>query len=155
LISSKQVNIVSVLLTGNFINWFRSLTWQIQRHGARFPTLGAAARIVNSLTQLQSATKYIDPQLAFLTNYTYALGVDDLVPFGASQFVLDPFPNLRGSDIDQISWSRPRRFYKILSSHFTNQSPLHSIIWRDSCGWICHQLDIGYLSFFFATWKLL
>jgi len=40
---------------------------------------------------VQSATKYIDPQLAFLTNYTYAFGVDDLVPFGASQFVLDSF----------------------------------------------------------------
>lgn len=57
----------------------------IQRHGARFPTLGAAARILSSLTQLQSATNYTDPRLAFLTNYTYTLGVNDLVPFGASQ----------------------------------------------------------------------
>ncbi|KAF8812207.1 acid phosphatase [Phlegmacium glaucopus] len=57
----------------------------IQRHGARFPTLGAAARIVTSIIKLQSATHYTDPRLTFLTNYTYALGANDLVPFGASQ----------------------------------------------------------------------
>ena len=68
------------------------MDFQIQRHGARFPTLGAAARIAISLTKLQSATHYTDPRLQFLTNYTYNLGVDDLVPFGASQFVTSFVP---------------------------------------------------------------
>ena len=69
---------------------------QIQRHGARFPTRGATKRIVASLTKLQSATNYTNSQLSFLTNYTYSLGADDLVPLGASQFVtLNLFSALR------------------------------------------------------------
>lgn len=44
--------------------------------------------------RLKSASKYLDPRLEFLTNYTYDLGEDDLVAFGAAQSV--PFP---GSDI--------------------------------------------------------
>ncbi|KAF8967497.1 phytase [Flammula alnicola] len=58
---------------------------QIQRHGARFPTSGATTRIVAAVQKLQSATHYTDSRLNFLHNYTYTLGKDDLVPFGAFQ----------------------------------------------------------------------
>ncbi|KAI0711023.1 phytase [Cerioporus squamosus] len=57
----------------------------IQRHGARFPTSGAAARIETALSKLQSATEITDPLLDFVKNYTYELGQDNLVPFGAAQ----------------------------------------------------------------------
>ncbi|KIM38767.1 hypothetical protein M413DRAFT_241634 [Hebeloma cylindrosporum] len=57
----------------------------IQRHGARFPTSGATTRIKVAIKKLQSATHYTDLPLAFLVNYTYSLGKDNLVPFGALQ----------------------------------------------------------------------
>ncbi|KAF8165911.1 phytase [Crassisporium funariophilum] len=58
---------------------------QIQRHGARFPTSGATEGILAAVAKLKSATHHTDPRLDFLTNYTYTLGINDLVPFGALQ----------------------------------------------------------------------
>ncbi|KAF9778341.1 phytase [Thelephora terrestris] len=57
----------------------------LQRHGARYPTSGAAKLILKALKKLQAATTYHDPNLHFLKNYTYDLGVNDLVQFGADQ----------------------------------------------------------------------
>ncbi|RDX55363.1 phytase [Lentinus brumalis] len=57
----------------------------IQRHGARFPTSGAAARIKAALSKLRAATDLTDPLLEFVQKYKYDLGQDDLVPFGATQ----------------------------------------------------------------------
>ncbi|TFK33287.1 histidine phosphatase superfamily [Crucibulum laeve] len=57
----------------------------IQRHGARFPTSGASKGIIAAVTKLKSATHYTDTKFDFLKNFTYALGTDDLVPFGALQ----------------------------------------------------------------------
>ncbi|KAJ3506030.1 hypothetical protein NLJ89_g7102 [Agrocybe chaxingu] len=57
----------------------------IQRHGARFPTSGATMGIVAAVNKLLAATSYADPRMDFLRNYTYSLGVADLVPFGALQ----------------------------------------------------------------------
>ncbi|TDL30133.1 phosphoglycerate mutase-like protein [Rickenella mellea] len=57
----------------------------IERHGARFPTASAGAQIEASLAKLQAVPKYTDPSLNFLKNFTYDLGHDDLVPFGAAQ----------------------------------------------------------------------
>ncbi|KAI0089102.1 phytase [Irpex rosettiformis] len=57
----------------------------LQRHGARFPTAGAAARILAALSKIQSATSFNDPNLEFLRNYEYALGTDDMVPYGAEE----------------------------------------------------------------------
>ncbi|KAJ6575775.1 acid phosphatase [Mycena vulgaris] len=57
----------------------------LQRHGARFPTSGASASIVSGVNKLQSVQNYTDARLDFLKNFTYALGVADLVPFGAHQ----------------------------------------------------------------------
>ncbi|KAF9463690.1 phytase [Collybia nuda] len=59
---------------------------QIQRHGARFPTAGPSAAIKAAVSKLQSAKVFTDPRLSFLENYTYDLGQDDLVPFGAQEF---------------------------------------------------------------------
>ncbi|KAI0329618.1 phytase [Cubamyces sp. BRFM 1775] len=57
----------------------------LQRHGARFPTSGAAVRIIAAINKLQAAEDYKDPMLTFVKDYKYSLGQDDLVPLGASQ----------------------------------------------------------------------
>ncbi|KAJ6536847.1 phytase [Mycena capillaripes] len=57
----------------------------LQRHGARFPTSGAATTIISGITKLQSVQHYNDARLDFLKTFTYSLGVADLVPFGAQQ----------------------------------------------------------------------
>ncbi|EMD40276.1 hypothetical protein CERSUDRAFT_79948 [Gelatoporia subvermispora B] len=59
----------------------------LQRHGARYPTSGAGAQIEAALAKLRTAKAYTDPRLAFLRNFTYDLGTNDLVAFGAAQSV--------------------------------------------------------------------
>ena len=60
-------------------------TFQLQRHGARYPTTGATRTITAALAKLQAATSYNDTKLDFLKSYTYDLGKDDLVKYGADQ----------------------------------------------------------------------
>ncbi|KAF8998836.1 phytase [Cyathus striatus] len=57
----------------------------LERHGARFPTSGATKRILSAVGKLQSAGEFTDPRLDFLRNFTYDLGQDNLVRFGALQ----------------------------------------------------------------------
>ncbi|EPQ58850.1 phytase, partial [Gloeophyllum trabeum ATCC 11539] len=57
----------------------------IQRHGARYPTSGAAQRLTSALAKLQSVQTYTDPSLRFLKMFKYDLGTDDLVGLGATQ----------------------------------------------------------------------
>ncbi|KIP06154.1 hypothetical protein PHLGIDRAFT_107300 [Phlebiopsis gigantea 11061_1 CR5-6] len=58
---------------------------QLQRHGARYPTSGATTGIKAALAKIQSAKEFKDPALSFLKSFTYDLGNNDLVPFGAAQ----------------------------------------------------------------------
>lgn len=58
---------------------------QIQRHGARFPTSSAGKNIQSAVAKLKAVKTYRDPRLDFLTHFTYDLGSDDLVAFGAAQ----------------------------------------------------------------------
>ncbi|KAF8549943.1 acid phosphatase [Imleria badia] len=57
----------------------------LQRHGARFPEKGPGKAIQKSVKKLKRAKKFKDPKLAFVDQYEYTLGIDDLVPFGAAQ----------------------------------------------------------------------
>ncbi|KAJ7686903.1 phytase, partial [Mycena rosella] len=57
----------------------------LQCHDAHFPTSGAATTIISGINKLQSVHNFTDPRLDFLKNFAYALGVVDLVPFGAHQ----------------------------------------------------------------------
>jgi hypothetical protein len=57
----------------------------LQRHGARYPTKSVGKAIEKSVKRLQRA-EHFDSSLAFVANYTYTLGIDDLVPFGAAQW---------------------------------------------------------------------
>ncbi|KAI5115967.1 hypothetical protein M0805_000610 [Coniferiporia weirii] len=57
----------------------------LQRHGARYPTSNAGVMIQSAVAKLQGASPFKDPQLVFIKNYTYDLGSNDLVSFGAAQ----------------------------------------------------------------------
>ncbi|KAJ6618846.1 histidine phosphatase superfamily [Mycena sp. CBHHK59/15] len=57
----------------------------LQRHGARFPTFGAAVSIASAVQKLQSVDVYTHPAMDFLPSFVYTLGINDLVPFGAQQ----------------------------------------------------------------------
>lgn len=61
---------------------------KLQRHGARFPTSGATQRILAALEKLQSVKQYKDPRLNFLKTFSYDLGANDLVQYGADQCVI-------------------------------------------------------------------
>ncbi|KAF9233783.1 histidine phosphatase superfamily [Melanogaster broomeanus] len=56
----------------------------LQRHGARYPKKSQGSDIQASVEQLQSANSF-SSSLAFVPDYQYDLGVDDLVPYGAAQ----------------------------------------------------------------------
>ncbi|PSR83458.1 hypothetical protein PHLCEN_2v5730 [Hermanssonia centrifuga] len=58
---------------------------QLQRHGARFPTSGAATSIIAAVGKLQAVKAYNDPDFDFLKTFTYDLGTNDLVEYGADQ----------------------------------------------------------------------
>ncbi|CAL1699910.1 unnamed protein product [Somion occarium] len=92
----------------------------LQRHGARFPTSGAAKRIVVALEKLQSVEEFTDPRLNFLKTFTYALGEDDLIAFGVAQSFdagreaferysqlvsLDNLPFVRASSSERVVFS--------------------------------------------------
>jgi hypothetical protein len=59
--------------------------FQLQRHGARYPTSGASTRIIKALDKLKAVGQYTSPDLEFLKSYTYDLGESALVEIGASQ----------------------------------------------------------------------
>ncbi|KAE9399215.1 phytase [Gymnopus androsaceus JB14] len=57
----------------------------LQRHGARYPTVGPAAMMASAVAKLQNVKTYHDSSLDFIRNYTFDLGTDELVAFGATQ----------------------------------------------------------------------
>ena len=81
----SQANIVSrdSRLHHTFLS-IRS-AFQLQRHGARYPTSGATEVITAALAKFQAAAGYNDTKLDFINGYTYDLGMDDLVQYGVDQ----------------------------------------------------------------------
>ncbi|EIW81503.1 acid phosphatase [Coniophora puteana RWD-64-598 SS2] len=57
----------------------------LERHGARYPTSGAGPLIQASAEKLKGAQSFNGSQYGFLSNWTYQLGTDVLIPFGAAQ----------------------------------------------------------------------
>ncbi|KAJ3974177.1 phytase [Lentinula raphanica] len=57
----------------------------LQRHGARSPTAGPAEIMALAVSKLQQVERYHDMRLGFIRNYTFDLGIDELVPSGAIQ----------------------------------------------------------------------
>ncbi|KAK0443979.1 histidine phosphatase superfamily [Desarmillaria tabescens] len=82
----------------------------LERHGARYPTVGSAAGIISAINKLTAVGEFTNERMQFLANYTYDLGVADLLPFGAAQqtffqrysYLIDqdqiPFVRASGSD---------------------------------------------------------
>ncbi len=56
----------------------------LERHGARFPAASAGKKIQASVAKLANATSFAE-EVAFVKDYAYDLGADDLNPFGAYQ----------------------------------------------------------------------
>lgn len=50
---------------------------------------------MQALDKLQAVTSYDDPKLNFIKKYTYNLGMDDLVKYGADQYVIGFEPSFR------------------------------------------------------------
>ncbi|GLB34379.1 putative histidine acid phosphatase family protein [Lyophyllum shimeji] len=111
----------------------------IQRHGARYPTLGAGIMIAAAVNKLLSAEDYTDPRLDFLRNYTYPLGTNDLLPFGARESQLAgkvhfaryqhlvskgqlPFVRASGSERVVLSATNWTAGFSIASHHVYNPS---------------------------------
>jgi len=64
------------------------LPFQLQRHGSRFPTSGLDTAIRLALSKIQVVGKYKSHKLNFLDDYQYSLKIDDLLPYGASEWVI-------------------------------------------------------------------
>lgn len=62
---------------------------QIERHGARYPKKKPGKKIKAALAKLQGVT-ITESSMQFISNFTYDLGEDDLVPYGALQSVARP-----------------------------------------------------------------
>ncbi|KAJ7461520.1 phytase [Mycena latifolia] len=92
----------------------------LQRHGARFPTLGASLNIVSAVWKLQSVDAYTHPAMEFLPSFDYALGVNDLVPFGALESyksgasVFERYANL--VDADNLPFVRASSGVRVVDS---------------------------------------
>jgi hypothetical protein len=59
----------------------------LSRHGARYPTAPKSAAYAALIRKIQSKTTEYSKEYAFLRNFTYDLGADDLTAFGRSQLV--------------------------------------------------------------------
>ncbi|KAH7909640.1 histidine phosphatase superfamily [Hygrophoropsis aurantiaca] len=57
----------------------------LQRHGARYPKKSDGKAMKKSAEALAGANSFNGSEYDFLANYTYDLGTDDLVPYGAAQ----------------------------------------------------------------------
>lgn len=61
---------------------------QLQRHGARWPTTNSGEEIKATVKKLKRVKHYKEHYLKFLKHFTWDLGADDLLPFGATQYAL-------------------------------------------------------------------
>jgi len=50
---------------------------------------------MEALDKLQAVTNYDDHKFNFMKKYTYSLGMDDLVKYGADQYVITFEPSFR------------------------------------------------------------
>ncbi|EEQ29851.1 putative 3-phytase [Microsporum canis] len=57
----------------------------LQRHGARYPTKSKSATYSELIERIQNDATAFKDEFAFLEDYTYDLGSDDMTPFGERQ----------------------------------------------------------------------
>ncbi|KAL4885546.1 histidine phosphatase superfamily [Aspergillus karnatakaensis] len=59
----------------------------LSRHGARYPTESKSAKYADLIAAIQKNVTLFEGKYAFLGNYEYILGADDLTTFGEDQMV--------------------------------------------------------------------
>ena len=64
-----------------------TFTQVLSRHGARDPTLGKSILYAQTIDKIKSSVQDFSGNLAFLANYNYSLGADQLTKFGEQQMV--------------------------------------------------------------------
>ncbi|TCD68638.1 hypothetical protein EIP91_010293 [Steccherinum ochraceum] len=119
----------------------------LQRHGARFPTSGAGQRIQDALAKLLAVRQFKDPRLDFLRTFTYDLGTNDLVPFGAAQsfdagveafgrythlISKDNIPFVRASGSERVIVSAQNWTQGFAAASFHKFNPVLSVILDES-----------------------
>ncbi|GJJ07302.1 hypothetical protein Clacol_001503 [Clathrus columnatus] len=112
---------------------------KLQRHGARFPTIGAAAKMATAILNAQQAIAYLDPAFEFIKDWEYDLGYDDLINYGAAQSFetgeetykrystlvsQDNVPFVRASDGTRVVLSATDGFEYASSGIFIPSAPL-------------------------------
>ena len=85
-----QVNLVSLSLNPILFPNALTMSPQLQRHGARYPSKSDGKAIKKSVEKIQGASEFNSSNLTFVSDYEYTLGTDDLVAFGAAQCVVFP-----------------------------------------------------------------
>ncbi|KAJ4470090.1 phytase [Lentinula aciculospora] len=115
----------------------------LQRHGARFPTAGPSQMMASAVAKLQQARTYHNTSLDFIRNYTYDLGIDDLLPFGASQSSIagaqafhrykhllseDDIPFVRSSSASRVVMSAQNWTYGFSTASNLDFNPVLAII---------------------------
>ena len=65
--------------------------------------------IAYALSKLLSVTNYTDPRMAFLQDYEYELGADDLVAFGARECVPHFNPCIKKGVLSKLGLSMLER----------------------------------------------
>lgn len=59
----------------------------LSRHGARYPTSGASDEYKDTIRYVQNTAKNLTGPFAFLADYKYSLGTDQLIDFGREEMV--------------------------------------------------------------------
>lgn len=57
----------------------------LERHAARYPTKSATIDIKSALAKMQAVPAYSDEKYAFIRDFVYDMGTDELMPFGGMQ----------------------------------------------------------------------
>ncbi|KAJ3711961.1 histidine phosphatase superfamily [Lentinula raphanica] len=119
----------------------------LQRHGARYPTAGPAASMALAVNKLQNATAFEDPKLEFVRDYTWKLGISDLVSFGAAQSLiagaeayqryedlvdLDTIPFVRASGSERVIESATNWTYGFSAANGMKYNPVLSVVLDES-----------------------
>ncbi|KAF5357554.1 hypothetical protein D9757_012363 [Collybiopsis confluens] len=126
----------------------------LQRHGARYPTAGPAASIASAVSKLQSVASFQDQSLDFIHDFTFNLGTNDLVLFGAAQSLAsgaeaynrygslvseDNIPFVRASSSDRVVKSATNWTYGFSAASSLRFNPVLSVILDESANDTLHD----------------
>ena len=92
---------------------------KLARHGARFPTSTIGTIAKTGLAKIQNVTKFTDSRLNFIKSFVYDLGTNNLVLFGAKQWV-------RSTHCDHVNLIYGLRCFDLGAESFQRYSSLFS-----------------------------